>query len=658
MPDVNESGLGSNRPPSERLEPPASFVEQANISDPQIYEAFEAEWPRAWTRAAELLTWDRPYDSVLTRDGEFRWFEGGRLNACYNCVDRHLDRRKNQVALIWEGRDGESRTYTYLELFHEINEFAAALRELGVTEGDVVTMYMPMIPELPIAMLACARIGAPHSVVYAGFSADALATRMNDANSEYLVTCDGYYRRSDAVVLKNKADTATVTVDTDVTSVVVDRLEGYDYSLGADEYDYDDLVKAHARARVDPIKRPASEDLFVIYTSGTTGQPKKVTHTTGGYLSYVAWTSHAVLDIKPEDTYWCSADIGWITGHSYIVYGPLALGTTTVMYEGAPDHPEKNRLWEIIERNAVDVFYTAPTAIRAFMKWGPEYPEKHDLSSLRLLGTVGEPINPRAWKWYYDHVGSGECPIVDTWWQTETGGILVSTLPAVREMKPGAAGPPLPGIGVTVVDDAGTVGASDGGYLVVDTPWPGMPQELCRGTRWAARARERAPSLPAEMDWTYPTEDGAVVDEDGYITILGRVDDVINVSGHRFGTMEIESAVVDVEGVAEAAVASGDHDVHGKAIYAYVSTEEGSEAGPELRDAIVSAVEDDIGPIACPEVIVFTPEMPKTQSGKIMRRLLGDIASGEELGDLSALRNPEVVGEIESTVSEAMTDRG
>jgi acetyl-CoA synthetase len=649
MPDVNDSGLGAHRPASERLEPPAWFVEQANVADPGIYDAFEEAWPGAWERAADLLTWDRAYDNVLDTSGDFGWFEGGRLNACRNCVDRHLAERKNQVALAWEGRNGESRSYTYLELFHEINEFAAALRELGVEEDDVVTMYMPMIPELPVAMLACARIGAPHSVVYAGFAADALATRMDDADSAYLVTCDGYYSRGDAVRLKNKADTATVTVDADVTSVVVDRLDGFDPSLGDGEYDYDDLVLAHARERVDPVERAATDELFVIYTSGTTGTPKKVTHTTGGYLSYVAWTSHAVLDIKPEDTYWCSADIGWITGHSYIVYGPLALGTTTLMYEGAPDHPEKSRLWEIIERNAVDVFYTAPTAIRAFMKWGAEYPEAYDLSSLRLLGTVGEPINPRAWKWYHEHVGGG-CPVVDTWWQTETGGILVSTLPAVCDMKPGAAGPPLPGIDVTVVDEGGEAEDCEGGYLVVDSPWPGMPLELCEGERWAARARERGPHTDSE--WAYPTEDGAFVDEDGYVTILGRVDDVINVSGHRFGTMEIESAIVDVEGIAEAAVVSGSHDVRGKAIYAYVSTEDGHEADEALREEIAAAVEAAIGSIASPEAVVFTPEMPKTRSGKIMRRLLEDIANGEELGDLSALRNPEVVGEIESTVEE------
>jgi acetyl-CoA synthetase len=655
MPDANESGLGTHRPASERLEPPEPFVEQANVTDPGIYEEFEEGWPDAWERAADLLAWDRPHDRVLADEGTFRWFDGGRLNACYNCVDRHLDRRKNQVALAWEGRDGGSRSYTYLELYHEVNECAAALRDLGVGEDDVVTMYMPMVPELPIAMLACARIGAPHSVVFAGFSADALATRMNSADSEFLVTCDGYYRRGDPLNHIDKANDGLGNVEQDTTTVVVDRLgDDLDHDLGPDQHDYDDLLADHEGAEVEPVTRDAEDMLFLMYTSGTTGKPKGVKHTTGGYLSYVTWTSHAVLDVKPEDTYWCSADIGWITGHSYIVYGPLALGTTSVMYEGTPDYPDKDRFWQIAEDYEVDIFYTAPTAVRAFMKWGAEHPDQHDLSSLRLLGTVGEPINPRAWKWYYEHVGGGECPIVDTWWQTETGGILVSTLPAVRDMKPGAAGPPVPGVSVTVVDDGGEVDASEGGYLVVDSPWPGMPRELCEDTRWGARAPDRAPASASE--WAYPTEDGALVDEDGYVTILGRVDDVINVAGHRFGTMELESAIVGVEGVAEAAVVSGDHGVHGKAVYAYVSTEDGQEGDEALRDEIVAAVGDAIGPIARPERVVFTPEMPKTRSGKIMRRLLGDIANGEQLGDLSALRNPEVVGEIESTVAESTAD--
>ncbi|MES3517281.1 MAG: AMP-binding protein, partial [Natronomonas sp.] len=401
------------------FEPPRSFVEQANVSDPSIYEDFEENWPDCWEQAADLLDWERRWETVLddTDAPRYRWFAGGRLNAAYNALDRHVEAgRKTRAALRWIGKRGSVETYTYGDLLNETEAFAAALRAQGVEEDDVVTIYLPMIPELPIAMLACARIGAPHSVVFAGFSADALAARMESSPSEYLITCDGYYHRGDALNQKSKADRALRRLDGDVTTVVVDRLgDELPHSLGADQYDYDRLVADNRRNTVEPVARAATDDLFAMHTSGTTGQPKAVRHTTGGYLSHVTWTSRAVLDIKPDDTYWCSADIGWITGHSYAVYGPLALGTTTLIYEGTPDYPEKNRVWELIEQNDVDVFYTAPTAIRSFMKWGKEYPEQHDLSSLRLLGTVGEPINPRAWKWYYKHIGGEDCPVVDTW---------------------------------------------------------------------------------------------------------------------------------------------------------------------------------------------------------------------------------------------------
>ncbi|RXK51204.1 acetate--CoA ligase, partial [Halorientalis pallida] len=511
---------------------------------------------------------------------------------------------------------------------------------------------MPMIPELPVAMLACARIGAPHSVVFAGFSADALATRMNSADSEYLVTCDGYYRRGDPLNHKDKADEGLGDVDHGVETVVVDRLDDeLDHDLDDGQHDYDDLIDDHAGAEVDPVTRDAEDMLFLMYTSGTTGKPKGVKHTTGGYLSYVSWTSHAVLDIEPEDTYWCSADIGWITGHSYIVYGPLALGTSTVMYEGTPDYPEKDRLWEIVDDYDVTQLYTAPTAIRAFMKWGEEYPERHDLSSLRLLGTVGEPINPRAWKWYYKHIGDESCPVVDTWWQTETGGMMITTLPGVGEMKPGSAGPPLPGISANVVDMNGDdVQPGEAGYLTVDQPWPGMLRTLYRNDdRFISEYWQEYSDSDAD-EWVYFPEDGAKIDDDGYITVLGRVDDVINVSGHRLGTMELESAIVGVEGVAEAAVVGGDHEIKGEAVYAYVITEDGYEGDDDLRARIVEGVEDAIGPIARPEAVIFSPELPKTRSGKIMRRLLEDIANGDELGNTSTLRNPEVVRDIEKKV--------
>ncbi|MDS0474110.1 acetate--CoA ligase [Natrinema sp. 1APR25-10V2] len=641
----------------EAFEPPESFVEQANVTDPGIYEEFEENWPECWERAADLLTWNEEYDTVL-EDGNapfYEWFTGGELNASYNCLDRHVeDGRGDSVAIEWEGELGETRTYTYEELLDEVEDFAATLRDLGVEEDDIVTLYMPMVPELPIAMLACARIGAPHSVVFAGFSADALATRMNSADSEYLVTCDGYYRRGDALDHISKTNEGLEGVEHEVSDVVVvDRLgDDLEHELAANQHDYDELVADHEGSTVEPVSRDAEDMLFLMYTSGTTGQPKGVKHTTGGYLAYTAWTSHAVLDIEADDTYWCSADIGWITGHSYIVYGPMALGTTSVMYEGTPDYPEKDRLWEIVEENEVDIFYTAPTAIRAFMKWGSEYPEKHDLSSLRLLGTVGEPINPRAWKWYYKHIGDEECPIVDTWWQTETGGMMITTLPGINTMKPGSAGPPLPGIDARVVDAQGEeVDAGQAGYVTVNNPWPGMLRTLYdNDERFISEYWQEYSDEEAD-EWVYFPEDGAKIDDDGYITILGRVDDVINVSGHRLGTMEIESAVVGVEGVAEAAVVGGEHDVKGEAVYVYAIPEDGYEGDEELQERAVEGVLDSIGPIAKPEEVIFTPELPKTRSGKIMRRLLEDIASGNELGNTSTLRNPDVVDDIADQVS-------
>src|SRR6056297_1249310 len=655
MPENEDVELEARLEDRERFEPPESFVSQANVSDASVYERFEENWPECWEEAAALLDWDSEWEQVLDdSDAPFyEWFTGGELNASANCLDRHLDDRGDEAAIEWVGEptDEDDRTFTYEELHREVNEFAAALREKGVGEDDVVTMYMPMVPELPIAMLACARIGAPHSVVFAGFSADALATRMNAADSEYLVTCDGYYRRGDPLEHKAKADEGLEGVEHEVSDVVVvDRLgEAYDHPMGENHHAYADLVAEQEGAEVEPVSRDAEDMLFLMYTSGTTGQPKGVKHTTGGYLSWASWTSQAVLDIKPEDTYFCAADIGWITGHSYIVYGPLALGTTTMMYEGTPDYPDRNRLWEIVEEYEATQLYTAPTAIRAFMKWGEEYPDNHDLSSLRLLGTVGEPINPRAWKWYYKHIGDESCPVVDTWWQTETGGMMLTTLPAIGEMKPGSGGPPLPGISADVVDVGGDpVGAGKAGYLVVNQPWPGMLRTLYKNDERFIDEYWREYSNPDRDEWVYFPEDGAKIDEDGYITVLGRVDDVLNVSGHRLGTMEIESAIVGVEGVAEAAVIGGDHEIKGEAVYAYVITEDGYEEDESLRDRIIEGVEDAIGPIARPEKVVFTPELPKTRSGKIMRRLLENIANDDELGDTSTLRNPEIVDDIQT----------
>jgi len=646
----------------EVFEPSASFAEQANVTDEGIYDEFEENWPECWEAAADLLDWEEDYDQVLDDSNPpfYEWFTDGTLNASANCLDRHLEERGDEAAIEWVGEpvDEDNVTYTYEELHQKVNEFAAGLREMGVGEDDVVTMYMPMIPQLPIAMLACARIGAPHSVVFAGFSADALATRMNSADSEYLVTCDGYYRRGDPLDHLDKANEGLSGVDHEVErAIVAERLmdgDGFDHDYADNQVAFDDVIADNEGETVEPVNRDAEDMLFLMYTSGTTGKPKGVKHSTGGYLAWAAWTSQAVLDIKPEDTYFCSADIGWITGHSYIVYGPLALGTTTMMYEGTPDYPDKDRLWEIVEEYEADQLYTAPTAIRAFMKWGKQYPEKHDLSSLRLLGTVGEPINPRAWKWYYKHIGGEECPVVDTWWQTETGGMMITTLPGIKDMKPGSAGPPLPGLDVRIVDTEGEeVKPGRAGYLTVNKPWPGMLRTLYKNDErfineyWAEYSDTDSDDPD---DWVYFPEDGAKIDEDGYITVLGRVDDVINVSGHRLGTMEIESAIVGVEGVAEAAVVGGDHDIKGEAVYAYVITEDGYEETEELRSAIIDGVEDAIGPIARPEAVIFTPELPKTRSGKIMRRLLEDIANGEELGDTSTLRNPDVVSDIATKV--------
>ena len=655
MPD--DPDLEARLQTGETFDPPASFVEQANVTDPDIYDEFDTDWPDCWTAAADMLDWTEPYDRVLDDSDPpfFQWFPGGGLNAAANCLDRHLPERADEAAIEWVGEpvDEANRTLTYAELHREVTEFAAGLCDLGVEEDDVVTLYLPMIPELPVAMLACARIGAPHSVVFAGFSAEALATRMEAADSAHLVTADGYYRRGEALDHRSKAEQGVSKVGHDVRTVVVDRLgSGGPRSdgLGANQHDYDDLVAANAGAKVDPVPRASGDRLFLMYTSGTTGEPKGVVHGTGGYLAWATWTSHAVLDIKPEDTYFCAADIGWITGHSYIVYGPLSLGTTTVMYEGTPDHPTRDRLWSIIEEESATQLYTAPTAIRTFMKWGEEHPAGHDLSSLRLLGTVGEPINPRPWKWYHGHVGGGDCPVVDTWWQTETGGMMITTLPAIGETKPGTAGPPLPGIDAAVVDDGGNpVDDGEAGYLAVKRPWPGMLRTLHESderyvSEYWAEYSETDSTDPE--DWTYFPEDGAAVDEDGYVTVLGRVDDVINVSGHRLGTMEIESAIVGVEGVAEAAVVGARDEVRGEAVHAYAVTEDDTEASDDLRERVVAGVENAIGPIARPGAVVFTPDLPKTRSGKIMRRLLEDVANGDTLGDTSTLENPEIVEAI------------
>jgi len=633
--------------------PPAKFVGQANVFDPAVYDRFD-DFPEGFTEYADLLDWDERWDETF--DGSdppfFHWFVGGTLNASANCIDRHLGARKNQTALLWEGEDGEQRNLSYQDLYREVNAMAAALRAVGVEEDDIVTLHLPMVPALPITMLACARIGAPHSEVFAGFSANALAERVDDAGSDVVVTIDGYYRRGELLNHKQKADQAVETADRDVETVLVwerhegELADGVDLVEGRDVL-VSDLLAEHRGERVRPVPRDAEDILFLMYTSGTTGKPKGAQHRTGGYLAYAAGTSKYVLDIKPEDTYWCAADIGWITGHSYIVYGPLALGTTSVMYEGAPDYPHKGRLWEIAEKYDVDVFHTSPTAVRMFMKWGESYLEGYDFD-FRHLTTVGEPIQPEAWLWYYEHIGKGDAVIVDTWWQTETGGHLITNLPALADMKPGSAGRPAPGIVAAIYDDEGEpIEAASGlaGNLVIERPWPGMLQTVYGDDdRFIETYWEAYSDLDSDdwRDWVYKAGDGAVHERDGYFRILGRLDDVMNVAGHRLGTMELESAVSEVEQVAEAAVVAASHPEKGEVPDVYVILREGVEPSDDVRDAIVGAIEEEIGPFARPDAVVFVDDLPKTRSGKIMRRLLENISNETELGDTTTLRDPSV----------------
>jgi acetyl-CoA synthetase len=641
--------------------PPPSFVGQANASDPSIHDRFD-DFPDGFEEYAELLDWDERWNETF--DGSnppfFEWFVGGKLNASYNCVDRHLEDRANQVALLWEGEDGAQRNLTYRDLYREVNKMAAALREVGVEQDDVVTLHLPMVPALPITMLACARIGAPHSVVFAGFSASALAQRVDDADSDVIVTIDGYYRRGTLLNHKEKADTAAEKAETGVDKVLVwERHEGtlhddVELEEGRDVL-VSELLVNNERARVEPVSRDAEDILFLMYTSGTTGKPKGAQHRTGGYLSYVAGTSKYVLDIKPEDTYWCAADIGWITGHSYIVYGPLALGTTSVMREGAPDHPHKGVTWEVAERHDVDIFHTSPTAVRMYMKWGEQYPASYDFN-FRHMTTVGEPIQPEAWLWYYKHIGNEDAVIVDTWWQTETGGHLITNLPALDDMKPGSAGKACPGIKPAIYSDNGSPmepASGRAGNLVIERPWPGMLQTVYGDdNRFIDEYWRRFSEVDSDdwRDWIYEAGDGAVHEKDGYFRVLGRLDDVMNVAGHRLGTMELESAVAEVKEVAEAAVAAREDEAKGHVPDVYVILREGVEPSDEVRQAIVGAIEEEIGPFARPAHVIFVDDLPKTRSGKIMRRLLENISNGKDLGDTTTLRDPSVPERIREQI--------
>ena len=633
-----------------RFSPSEDFRTRAVVSDADIYERANTDRESYWVEWAEQLDWFRRWDSVLEwQPPHAKWFVGGKLNVAYNCLDRHLNSsRSDQAALIWEGEPGDTRTYTYAQLHDAVCRFSNALKNLGVTRGDRVTIYLPMIPEAAIAMLACVRIGAIHSVVFGGFSPESLADRNNDAQAKVLITADGGWRRGGIVPLKSNADEALLSSPTVENVVVVQRggelSEKVDAEMleGRDHW-YHDLM-AESSADCPAEEMDAEDVLFILYTSGTTGKPKGVVHTTGGYLTQVAATTKAVFDLQDDDVYWCTADVGWITGHSYIVYGPLANGARVFMYEGAPDTPDRGRFWELCEKYAVTVFYTAPTAIRAFMRWGDDWLAGHDLSKLRLLGTVGEPINPEAWVWYHEKIGGNSCPIVDTWWQTETGAIMITPLPGVTETKPGTATSPFPGIEATILNEAGEVASA--GYLAITSPWPSMLR-----TVWGDDQRFRE-TYWSKWDGIYFPGDGAKRDEDGYFWILGRVDDVLNVAGHRIGTMEVESALVDHPAVAEAAVVGKSHEIKGQSIAAFVTLKERESGTDELLSEVREHVGHKIGAIAKPEIVIFTADLPKTRSGKIMRRLLRDIAEGQTVGDTTTLADPSVVARLQAMYEE------
>jgi acetyl-CoA synthetase len=627
--------------------PPPGFTRGAYVHDGSAYARAARDREAYWADWARELTWITPWHTVLEwRPPHAKWFLGGRLNASANCLDRHVRAGKaDKAALLWEGEPGEVRRITYRELLALVNRCANVLKALGVKRGDRVAIYMPVVPEVVVAMLACARIGAIHTVVFGGFSAEALRDRINDAQASVLVTADGGYRRGAVVPLKQNADEALEGAPSIRHVVVLARTKApVAMRAGRDRWWHDLMAGASEACEAEAMD--AEDPLFILYTSGTTGKPKGILHTTGGYLTHVYATTKWVFDLHDADVFWCTADVGWVTGHSYVVYGPLSLGATQVIYEGAPDWPAKDRLWAICERHGVSVFYTAPTAIRAFMKWGPEHPGRHDLSRLRLLGSVGEPINPEAWMWYRQVIGGERCPIVDTWWQTETGGIMITPLPGVTTTKPGSGTVPFPGIDAELLDGEGKRVDVGGGYLAITTPWPGMLRTI-----WGDDERYRQIYWSKWRD-TYFPGDGAKRDEDGYYWILGRVDDVLNVAGHRIGTMEVESALVDHPAVAEAAVVGRVHELKGQALAAFVTLKEGNAASDRLRDDLKAHVVKKIGALARPDDVLFTADLPKTRSGKIMRRLLKDIAEGRALGDTTTLADAGVVERLKAQYEE------
>ena len=635
--------------------PSKEFSKRAYIKSIEEYEEIykrSIDDPEGfWSEMAEKhITWFKKWDKVLEWNFEkpdIKWFIGGKLNVSYNCLDRFLNTPiRNKAAIIWEGDDGSYKTYTYQQLFYEVNRFANVLKRYGIKKGDRVTIYLPMIPELPIAMLACARIGAIHSVVFGGFSPQSLKNRIQDCKSKLVITADRGIRSGRFVPLKANVDAALQECPTVEMVIVVKRTDGaVDIEPGRDSWWHEEINSTDIVNYCEPEQMDAEDPLFILYTSGSTGKPKGVLHTTGGYLLFTNLTFKWIFDYHEEDIHFCTADIGWVTGHSYIVYGPLSSGATSLMFEGIPIYPDPGRFWDIIDKHKVNIFYTAPTAIRALMREGEEWVNKHDLSSLKVLGTVGEPINPEAWMWYHTHVGKGKLPIVDTWWQTETGGILITPLPGAMTLKPGSACKPFPGVVPSILkEDGSPAGVNEGGYLVIERPWPG----IIRGTYGDSENKHVKEIYFSKFPGKYLTGDGARIDEDGDYWLMGRIDDVVNVSGHRLGTAEVESALVSHEAVAEAAVVGFPHDIKGEGIYAYVTTKEGQRPTEELKKILIGHVRSIIGPIATPDKLQFAAGLPKTRSGKIMRRILRKIAWGDvhDLGDTSTLADPSVVDEL------------
>jgi len=631
------------------FKPSEEVVKQAYIKSMDEYKKLfkrSMDDPEGfWGEMAEQLDWYKKWDKVLVEDfkeAKHEWFVGGKLNVCYNCVDRHLKTwRKNKAALIWEGDIGDSKTLTYQQLYYEVCKFANVLKKLGVKKGDRVSIYLPMIPELAIAMLACARIGAIHSVIFGGFSAEALRDRIQDCGSKILICTDGYYRGGRVI---KSIDNAAAALEQcpDVKNVIIVKRANNEVTMkaGRDRWWHEEMAAADIKPYCEPEPMDAEDPLFILYTSGSTGKPKGVLHTQAGYLLFCYQTFKWIFDVKEEDTFWCTADIGWVTGHSYIVYGPLAFGGSSIIFEGVPSYPQPDRFWEIVEKYQVNIFYTAPTALRSIMREGDKWPNKRDLSSLRILGTVGEPINPEAWMWYYNVIGKGKRPIVDTWWQTETGGILITPLPGAIPLKPGSATLPFPGVDAAVIrEDGSPADVNEGGYLVIRKPWPGLMRRVF------GEPERFKNTYFIQFPGVYNTGDGARVDEDGYFWLMGRIDDVINVSGHRIGTAEVESALVSHDKVAEAAVVGMPHDLKGQGIYAFVTLNVGVELSDALKKELVTHVRKEIGPIASPDKIQFADGLPKTRSGKIMRRILTKIAAGDvdNLGDITTLADPSVV---------------